>query len=215
MFFSFQAYSRPNFGYGSFGDSYGYRGTARLIKLALGGVSFAAGFSAQTGTSGASLPVMSIAGAGQFWGVRNGLPTGMVGGRVFGRSYFTTSTRTPTYGSWTYYPSSRPFNFLFGNTPFTDQFALFRFGSDPAHPNYGWVELSYEVTDTSDPSGSNGPNLTILGYGYETTPDLQIAAGEVGGTETPEPSSIELSGLAALALGAEGVRRWRKARKAA
>src|SRR5689334_10260936 len=148
--FSFHTYSRPNFGYGSFGGSYGYRGTARLIKLALGGVNFAAGASAQTGTSGASLPVMSITGAGQFWGGRNGQPNGMVGGRVFGRSYYTTSARTPTYGSFTYYPTSRPFNFLFGNKPFTDQFALFQFG-DPAHPNYGWVELSYDVRNTSDP----------------------------------------------------------------
>jgi hypothetical protein len=40
----------------------------------------------------------------------------------------------------------------------------------------------------------------------------QIPAGDTG---TPEPSTFALTGLAALALGAKGVRSWREARKTA
>lgn len=58
---------------------------------------------------------------------------------------------------------------------------------------------------------SNGPNLIIEQYAFDNAP---IAAGE-GELSPEEPPSIAESGLAALILGAERLRRWRKAHKAA
>jgi hypothetical protein len=60
--------------------------------------------------------------------------------------------------------------------------------------------------------GSNpafGPDLTITAFAYDDAGNL-LAAGTV-----PEPSTAVSTGLAALALGAAGLRRWRKTRKAA
>ncbi len=94
----------------------------------------------------------------------------------------------------------------FGLANFSNQFALFRW-ADPAHNyDYGWIKLSYSaVTDGLHPG--TGPDVTISEFGY-TTSGAQVAPG------VPEPSAFELSGLAALALGAIGVRRWRAARAA-
>jgi hypothetical protein len=57
----------------------------------------------------------------------------------------------------------------------------------------------------------NGPNVTLIDWVYNLSGG-QIPAGDTG---TPEPSTLALSGLAALALGAKGLRSWRAARKAA
>jgi hypothetical protein len=51
----------------------------------------------------------------------------------------------------------------------------------------------------------------LEGWAYDDSGD-QIAAGDTGGV--PEPSTMALAGLGALALGAAGLRRWRAARKA-
>ncbi len=76
------------------------------------------------------------------------------------------------------------------------------------NPVYGWLEFSDSVNEGGgggglDPSGY-GPNVDLVAYGYDL-PDQG----------TPEPSTLGLSGLAALALGATGLRRWRAARKPA
>ena len=67
--------------------------------------------------------------------------------------------------------------------------------------NYGWAQLSISASYISQPR-------TIVGYAYDDT-GAAIAAGAV-----PEPTTNAALGLGALALGAMGVRRWRKAKAA-
>jgi hypothetical protein len=99
---------------------------------------------------------------------------------------------------------------LFGKPPFNNEYALFTFPNGLI-TQYGWVELSYAVTDTF---GSNGtPTLTITEWAWEDNGAV-LPAGDTT-DPTPEPATAITTGLAALALGAEGLRRWRKARKAA
>jgi hypothetical protein len=99
-----------------------------------------------------------------------------------------------------------------GDGPFSHQYALFQFSPGSGPMLYGWIELSGSVTLGSDASGSLGPWLTIEGWAYDTS-GAEIAAGDTG-SAAPEPDSFALTGLAALALGAAGTRRWRAARKA-
>jgi len=73
--------------------------------------------------------------------------------------------------------------------------------------DYGWLELSQSVTDTT------GPDVQILGMAYDDSGAF-IAAGATE-SAVPEPSTMALTGLAALALGASGLRRWRASRKKA
>ena len=89
----------------------------------------------------------------------------------------------------------------------TDRYLLFKFtgGNLPA-PLYGWAELSVSL-----PGNLGGPNVTLIDYAYDIS-GAQLPAGDTG---TPEPSTFALAGLAALALGARGLRIWRAARKAA
>jgi hypothetical protein len=74
---------------------------------------------------------------------------------------------------------------------------------------FGWIDFNQSVSPTS------GPDVDILGIAFDTS-GAQIAAGDMGSTNaTPEPSTAGLASLAALALGAKGLRRWRAARKQA
>jgi len=67
---------------------------------------------------------------------------------------------------------------------------------------YGWAELGLTI-------GANlGPDVTIYRYAYDPT-GTPIAMGAV-----PEPSSVSLLALGALAFGARGVRAWRRNRPA-
>ena len=68
--------------------------------------------------------------------------------------------------------------------------------------NYGYVELKT--------TGATGFPATILSYGYENTGAALTIPGAV-----PEPTTLAALGLGALALGASGVRRWRRAKQTA
>jgi hypothetical protein len=103
----------------------------------------------------------------------------------------------------------------YGLSSFTNQYAMFRFNGCGSSPCYGWIDLSLSVTNFPGKghNGSAGPNLDIMGFAYDDTGAL-VPAGYTGPNSIPEPSTFELTGLAALALGAEGLRRWRAARQA-
>jgi hypothetical protein len=79
-----------------------------------------------------------------------------------------------------------------------NQFALFRFDIG-AQTDYGWLELGLGNL------GDRKPFIRAIGYAYDTT-GKPIKAGAV-----PEPQHLPLA-LSALALGAIGVREWRKKR---
>jgi hypothetical protein len=94
----------------------------------------------------------------------------------------------------------------------TDRYLLFRFtGGNLPHPLYGWAELSISLTGGDHSGFPNGPDVTLVDWAYNLS-GAEIPAGDTG---TPEPSTLALSGLAALALGAKGLRSWRAARNAA
>jgi hypothetical protein len=54
-------------------------------------------------------------------------------------------------------------------------------------------------------------DVTLVDYAYDKSGN-QIPAGDTG---VPEPSTFVLTGVAALALGAKGLRAWRLARNGA
>ena len=101
-----------------------------------------------------------------------------------------------------------------GHTPTGDydkQYLAWTFtDSTPGGGNrYGWVEVSLNVNNVVSGNPTSGPKVTIWGYAYDNTgakPNL----GQV-----PEPTSLSLLVFGALALGARGMRSWRRERDAA
>jgi hypothetical protein len=88
-------------------------------------------------------------------------------------------------------------------------YKLFAFATSYFAPyDWGWIELDETVSATA------GPDVKILGIGYDTSGALiEAGAGAADAGATPEPSTAALASLSALALGATGLRRWRAARK--
>jgi hypothetical protein len=120
---------------------------------------------------------------------------------VHGFYTLTSGFSTPR----TYSHSSR------SGAPYTDQYALFQF-TCPAGNCYGWLELS--LINNADAFGMGngfGPDMQLVEWGYDNT-GAQDPAGDMGGV--PEPGTLATTGLAALVLGAAGVRRWLAARSA-
>ena len=92
-------------------------------------------------------------------------------------------------------------NTAYSPASYSNQFALFRFDVG-SQTDYGWLELSLRN------GFDTGPIVDVIGYAYDTS-GKPIPAGAV-----PEPKELPLA-LAALALGAMGVRELRGKRKAA
>jgi hypothetical protein len=111
-------------------------------------------------------------------------------------------------GSGTIPPTGTPSHYADGLAPFDDKYALFAFGTGP-DTLYGWIHLSLSVTDLFGSDPVLGPNLTIVDWAFEDSGQT-LAAGDA-----PEPATAIPTGLTALALGAVGLRNWRKTRKAA
>jgi hypothetical protein len=123
----------------------------------------------------------------------------------------STSTSTPCCTTPTSGTSGVTHHGVFPDNPnFIDKYALFTFPNGPT-TLYGWVELSLSIEDSFGPNGT--PDLGVIAWAWDDT-GRSLAAGDTT-PATPEPATEVMTGLAALALGAEGLRRWRKARKAA
>jgi len=77
---------------------------------------------------------------------------------------------------------------------YPSRYALFQFQDSNNNTQYGWLEVSVSAIQ---------PNVTLDAWAYTE------------GSSAPEPSTMSMTGLAALALGALGLRRWRASRKTA
>lgn len=117
--------------------------------------------------------------------------------------------RTWTFG--TYFRKKK----TFGNKDFSNEYALFRFQTGTSTYDYGWIELTYAVTSAVSGAFDDGPEVDIEAWAYDPTANVQLKAGVEPPASTPEPGTLESTGLAALALGAAGLRRWRKTRQGA
>jgi hypothetical protein len=172
----------------SAGPTYPYR--ARAVAVwACGCFQFA--------TSRNPFPALQVFGPGAVWtSSMTGFPVAPVGTRL--------------WASFSGSGSSGPAQFAtaIGNPSFNDRYALFRF-QDSLNTYYGWIHLSFSISGQFGDNPEFGPDLLIHDWAYDDSGAL-LAAGEA-----PEPSNAISTGLAALALGAVGLRRWRKTRQAA
>lgn len=95
-------------------------------------------------------------------------------------------------------------NNVYGFTSGDSGFIGFRFDRN-GDLHYGWAAVTLT-------NGGNFGTFEISEWAWENTPDTAIMVGATGSSSTavPEPTSFTLTGLTLLAMGAAGVRRWRK-----
>jgi hypothetical protein len=89
---------------------------------------------------------------------------------------------------------------------FSDQYYAFTFTDTSSQTHYGWMygSLSGGVDDLS---------YNLISYAYDTTPGEVIETGQTM-SGVPEPSTLVMGAMAALVLGAAGVRRWKQDQEA-
>jgi MYXO-CTERM domain-containing protein len=93
----------------------------------------------------------------------------------------------------------------------TGFFELFRFTAG-GQTDYGWIEYNVAMTEANSSLASNGPNITIVQYAWQTTPDTPLGAGVTQTGNVPEPAPFTETALGVLVLGAAALRRWRKSK---
>jgi hypothetical protein len=187
----------------SFGKNNGFSGSS----FSAGRAAYARGLNTQWENKRVSL--------GAQWTIGTGGSKGQFGNRTWGAA-MTHSRTVPPY-NFTHHSSTS------GLPAVQDAFMLFRFpAATPSGFIYGWVEYALQVSNvwggpnpgpTYTALHGNGPNVTILQYAFDTSGNLIGAGnglGAAGDPATPEPTTLAETGLAALVLGAEGLRRWRK-----
>ena len=114
-------------------------------------------------------------------------------------------------GYFNYVGTANDLNIKGGKSPSTGydhQYLAWSFGDSTQGDatRYGWVEIGLQVNNYP-----TGPLVTIYRYGWDNTG----AKPSMGQTPVPEPTAAALTALAAMALGARGVRSWRQKRDAA
>jgi hypothetical protein len=82
---------------------------------------------------------------------------------------------------------------------FSNKYFDFSFTDLSSQTHYGWIY-------GSETGGYSDLTYNLISYGYDTTPNVQIGAGYEG-APTPEPSTAVMTAMAALILGAAGVRK--------
>jgi len=93
-----------------------------------------------------------------------------------------------------------------GGADFSQEYLAFYFKDASSQKHYGWIY------GTLTGAYSN-LNFNVISYAYDTTPNEQITMGQTQvSSSTPEPSTAALGAMAALILGAAGVRKWNEAR---
>ena len=102
-------------------------------------------------------------------------------------------------------------------TAFTpaNRYLLFRFtGGNLPHDMYGWAQLS--VTFDNNMAFYRFPDVILIDWAFDAS-GAQLPAGDRGAPQLigRDSSALAPTGLAALALGASGVRAWRAARNGA
>jgi hypothetical protein len=206
---------------------------AKLISL----LALAAGATAMPQTARADIIFSSQGATVSYDGLRSFNLNNLPGTAVLGfqahkiGSSFVTSVRSVTGGQkggyvrmkpallyqsmkWNQVAGTPATGLLFGSAKYSAHtpdaingaYVLIEF-MDSTHGNamrYGWVQISLVNGDTG--GISDYPQLTVDDWAYDTT-GAQLGAGVV-----PEPSSSALLILGALALGAKGVRSWRRDR---